>query len=205
LAELGAIGPRTSAVHATHLTGEDLSVLGRAAAFACLCPTTERDLADGVGPADRLLAAGARLSLGTDSHAVVDPFEEARAVELDLRLVTLERGHLRAATLLDALTADGQASLGFPDAGRLAAGARADLVAVDLGSVRTAGTDVDHAVATVLFAASAADVTDVVADGRRVVRDRQHHLGDVGALLSTRLASVHGPLPGRPTGQEGAR
>jgi formiminoglutamate deiminase len=205
LAELGAIGPRTSAVHATHLTGEDLSVLGRAAAFACLCPTTERDLADGVGPADRLLAAGARLSLGTDSHAVVDPFEEARAVELDLRLVTLERGHLRAATLLDALTADGQASLGFPDAGRLAAGARADLVAVDLGSVRTAGTDVDHAVATVLFAASAADVTDVVADGRRVVRDRQHHLGDVGALLSKRLAPVHGPLPGRPTGQEGAR
>jgi formiminoglutamate deiminase len=196
LAEHGAIGPRTSAVHATHLTADDLTLLGDAAAFACLCPTTERDLADGIGPAGRLLEAGARLTLGTDSHAVVDPFEEARAVELDLRLATRERGHLPVAALLDALTADGHASLGFPDAGRLAAGARADLVAVDLESVRTAGTDVDHALATVLFAATAADVTDVVADGRRVVRDRQHHLGDVGELLAERIPAVHGPPAG---------
>jgi formiminoglutamate deiminase len=197
LADHGAIGPRTTAVHATHLTGDDLTLLGEAAAFACLCPTTERDLADGIGPADRLLEAGARLTLGTDSHAIVDPFEEARAVELDLRLATLERGHLRVATLLEALTADGQASLGFPDAGRLAAGARADLVAVDLGSVRTAGSDRDHAAATVVFAATATDVTDVVVDGRRIVRDRQHRLGDVAALLTDAIGTVHGPPPRR--------
>jgi formiminoglutamate deiminase len=205
LADHGAIGPRTTAVHATHLSGDDLAALGDAATFVCLCPTTERDLADGIGPADHLLATGARLTLGTDSHAVIDPFEEARAVELDLRLDTLQRGHLRVTTLLDALTAEGQASLGFPDAGRLAVGARADLVAVDLGSVRTAGADAEHAAATVVFAATAADVTDVVVDGRRVVRDRQHHLGDVGALLADRIRMVHGPPPRRTDGQEAPR
>jgi formiminoglutamate deiminase len=198
LADHGAIGPRTTAVHATHLTGDDLSLLGEAGAFACLCPTTERDLADGIGPADRLVEAGVRLTLGSDSHAVVDPFEEARAVELDLRLATRERGHLRVATLLDALTADGQASLGFPDAGRLAVGARADLVVVDLRSVRTAGAEPKHAAATVVFAASAADVTDVLVDGRRVVRDRQHQLGDVGALLAESIGAVHRPASERP-------
>lgn len=203
LADHGAVGPRTVAVHATHLTADDLALLGEVAAFACLCPTTERDLADGIGPADRLLEAGARLTLGTDSHALVDPFEEARAVELDLRLATRERGHLRVATLLDALTADGQASLGFPDAGRLAVGARADLVAVDLGSVRTAGTDPEHAAATAVFAASAADVTDVLVDGRRVVRDRTHRLGDVGALLARTIGAVHAPA--RSDDPEGAR
>jgi formiminoglutamate deiminase len=202
LADRGAVGRRTTAVHATHLTAEDLAVLGGASAFACLCPTTERDLADGVGPADRLAAAGARLTLGTDSHAVVDPFEEARGVELDLRLTTLRRGHVPVAALLDALTAQGQASLGFADAGRLAVGARADLVAVDLRSVRTAGTDAAHAADTVVYAAGAADVTDVVVDGRRVVRDRAHHLGDVGALLAARIGMVHGSPRGRADDQE---
>jgi formiminoglutamate deiminase len=193
LADAGALGPRTCAVHATHLTNADLMRLGEAGATACLCPTTERDLGDGVGPARALLDAGVRLSLGTDSHAVVDPFEEARAVDLDLRLATLERGHLAVPELLAALHADGQASIGFPDAGRLAVGARADLVAVDLVSPRTAGTDTAHAAATVVFAASAADVTDVVVDGRRVVRDRAHRLGDVGAMLAGSITVVYRP------------
>jgi formiminoglutamate deiminase len=191
LADTGAIGPRTTAVHATHLTGEDLRLLGGARATACLCPTTERDLADGVGPARALLDAGARLALGSDSRAVVEPFEEARAVEHDLRLATLERGHLRAAELAAALTVDGQASLGCDDAGRLEEGARADLVAVRLDSVRTGGTDRLHALATVLFAAGAADVTDVVVDGRRVVRDGVHRLGDVGHLLDEAITAIH--------------
>src|SRR4029077_1216107 len=99
----------------------DRGLLGSAGAFACFCPTTERDLADGIGPAPELVAAGARLTLGSDSHAVVDPFEEMRAVELDTRLSTQERGHLTAADLLAAGTVTGHASLGFDDAGRIAA------------------------------------------------------------------------------------
>jgi formiminoglutamate deiminase len=192
LADAGALGPRTTAVHATHLTGDDLRLLGDARATVCLCPTTERDLADGVGPARALLDAGARLALGSDSRAVVEPFEEARAVEHDLRLTTLARGHLTAAELATALTVDGHACLGFDDAGRLEVGARGDLVAVRLDSVRTGGTDRAHALATAVFAAGAADVTDVVVDGRRVVRDGVHRLGDVGRLLDEAVTAIHG-------------
>jgi formiminoglutamate deiminase len=190
LADAGALGPRSTAVHATHLSDHDTTTLGATNSHVCLCPTTERDLADGVGPADRLLAAGATLTLGSDSHAVVDPFEEARAVELDRRLVTGERGNVPTSALLHALTHDGHGSLGFKGAGELRPGARADLVAVDLASVRTAGATFEHAAETVLFAATAADVTDVVVDGRRVVRDREHVLGDVAALLATGIAAA---------------
>jgi len=190
LHDAGAIGEHTTAVHATHLTDEDVALLGGARATVCLCPTTERDLADGVGRAGALVEAGVRLSFGSDSRALVEPFEEARGAELDLRLATLERGHLDAPALLQALTVDGQACLGFPDAGRLAVGMRADLVAVRLDSVRTAGATRNSAPDTVVFAGAAADVTDVVVDGRRIVRDGVHVLGDVGRLLADAIAAV---------------
>ena len=192
LAAAGALGPRTTAVHATHLTGEDVAALGRTRTAVCLCPTTERDLADGVGEAARLLSAGSPLTLGTDSHAIIDGFEEARAVELDLRLTTGERGHLGVRELLAALTADGHRSLGFVGAGQLQVGARADLVAVDLRSVRTAGAGDRTAAAMVVFAGAAADVTDVVTDGRRIVRDRHHRSGDVDRALADAITALEG-------------
>ncbi|MCC5946818.1 MAG: formimidoylglutamate deiminase [Nitriliruptoraceae bacterium] len=189
----GALGPRTTAVHATHLTGRDIEVLGERGGSVCLCPTTERELADGIGPARLLRDAGVALTFGSDSRAVVEPFEEARAAELHLRLATLERGHLDVDGLLDGLTTAGHASLGVADAGRLAVGARADLVAVRLDSVRTAGADPAAAAAMVVFAGAAADVTDVVVDGRRVVTDGRHVLGDLGR----RLAAAMRPLLAR--------
>ncbi|MFK5646054.1 formimidoylglutamate deiminase [Ornithinimicrobium sp. LYQ121] len=173
----GVLGPDLSAVHATHLTGEDIGLLGRHRAWTCFCPTTERDLADGIGPASALRRAGARLSLGSDQHAVVDLLEEARALEMHERLASLERGRLTPEQLLDAATA--QESIGWVDAGRLEVGARADLVAVREDTVRTAGSDP----AQILLSATAADVDTVVVDGEVVVQDGQHRLGDVGRLL----------------------
>jgi formiminoglutamate deiminase len=184
LAERGALGKRFTAVHATHLTAPDVTLLGSAGAHVCLCPTTERDLADGIGPARALRAAGARLTLGTDSHAVIDLFEEARAVELDERLATGERGGHDAASLLRAATAQGHASLGWPEAGRIAAGAMADLVSVRLDSVRTAGTRAGTALEAAVFAATAADVHHVVVGGRVVVADGTHRTLDVPAELA---------------------
>jgi formiminoglutamate deiminase len=186
LAEHGAVTERLSAVHATHITDADRGLLGSARAFACFCPTTERDLADGIGPAPELVAAGARLTLGSDSHAVVDPFEEMRAVELDTRLATQERGHLTAADLLAAGTVTGHASLGFDGAGRIAAGHWADLVTLDTDTPRTAGTG--HGEETAVFAATAADVRHVVASGRRVDLDP----ADVGARLDQAITTVTG-------------
>jgi formiminoglutamate deiminase len=117
LAEAGALGPLTSAVHATHLTDDDIRLLGESRTSVCFCPTTERDLADGIGPARRLHDAGATLTLGSDSHAVIDLFEEMRAVEMHERLASQQRGHWSALELLAAASYDGHRSLGFDDAG----------------------------------------------------------------------------------------
>jgi formiminoglutamate deiminase len=175
----GLLGPRTTAVHATHLTADDIALLGRDGTAICLCPTTERDLADGIGPAGALAAAGSPLCVGSDSHAIVDLFEEARGVEMHERLVTLRRGHFSPADLIHAATAAGHAACGWSDAGVIAPGARADLVAVRLDSPRTAGVEP----AAVVFAATAADVTDVVVGGRPVVRDGRHlHVSLPGVL-----------------------
>ncbi|GAA0577411.1 formimidoylglutamate deiminase [Kribbella sandramycini] len=188
LDEVGFLSGRTSAVHATHLTNVDIGLLGGSATYSCFCPTTERDLADGIGPSGALRDAGSRLTLGSDSHAVIDLFEEMRAVELDERLATQERGHWSAPELLGAATVDGHRSLGFPDAGRIEVGARADLVAVRLDSVRTAGTG--GTVETAVFAASAADVTDVVSGGRHLVAEGKHSDLDVAAELATSIGAV---------------
>ena len=180
----GLLGPGTTVVHATHLTDDDVELLGETRTNVCLTPTTERDLADGIGPARRLADAGCRIGVGSDSHAVVDPFEELRGLEMHERLSSGERGRFSAAELL----AIGAAHdlLGVPDAGRIEVGARADLVTIDTASVRTAGTGADEH--TAVFAATAADVTQVVVDGRVV-----HRCGDepeVAALLADAIARV---------------
>lgn len=175
----GLLGPQTVVVHATHLTGGDVATLGSAATTACFCPTTERDLADGIGPARELWDAGAALALGSDQHAVVDMFEEARGLEAHERLRTLQRGRFTPSQLVAAMTSGGHSSLGRPRAGRLAPGAPADLVAVRLDSARTAGS----LPAQVVHSATAADVHRVVVGGRTIVADGAHVLGDVGTLL----------------------
>ena len=118
LEESGALTRRFTAVHATHLDDADVARIGAAGATCCACPTTERDLADGIGHMRRLVDAGASLSLGSDSHAAIDLLEEARALELDERLASGERGRHSAHALLRAATAGGHACLGWPDAGR---------------------------------------------------------------------------------------
>ena len=191
LADLDVVGERFTAVHATHLDAADIQALGAAGATCCFCPTTERDLADGVGPSAALTTAGARLALGTDSHAVVDPFEEARAVELDQRLASLTRGHHTPSALLAAATRAGYACLGWPEGGQLAAGGLADFVTISLESTRLAGITPDNALASTVFAASAADVTHVVVAGKLVVRDSLHCRIDAASELGAAIPELY--------------
>jgi formiminoglutamate deiminase len=182
----GLLTPATTLVHATHLSDRDIELLGTARSTACFCPTTERDLADGIGPARRLHDAGAPLALGSDQHAVIDPFEEVRGVEMHERLESLERGRFSAPDLLGMASLNGYRALGWDDGGVLASGHVADLVAVRLDSPRTAGC----APGGVLYAATSADVTDVVVAGDHVVRDGRHRAGDVGRMLTDAITAV---------------
>jgi formiminoglutamate deiminase len=159
LAEHGVLSARTTAVHGTHLTPSDVDTLARAGTGVCFCPSTEADLADGIGPAQALRDAGVRLSLGTDQHVRTDLLAEARDLELHQRLATGRRGIFTPAELTGALT--GHAALGWPDAGRIEPGARADLVAVSL--------DPTADPRQIVFAASTADIHTVLVDGRRIV------------------------------------
>ena len=193
LADVGLLGPHLTAVHATHMTDHDIALLGGSRAHVCMCPTTERDLADGVGPARAMVDAGASLCLGSDSHAVIDLFEEARAVEHDERLISGRRGLHSPASLLAAATGGGASSLGWAGHGAegIAAGNVADLVALTLDSVRLAAFEARDAAAHIVHGAAPSDVRDVWVAGRRIVRAGQHLLvGDVPSALRTSISAL---------------
>ncbi|HLI44993.1 MAG TPA: formimidoylglutamate deiminase [Acidimicrobiales bacterium] len=173
LVAAGAVTSAATAVHATHLTASDVTRWGFARASVCACPTTERDLGDGVGPFPDLVDSGARLCLGSDSHAVVDPFEEARSLETHCRLVAERRGVFGVDALLHAASAGGARSLGWDPAaieGR-------DYVELRLdGSLPLAGGDTseDESRALAVFAAGPGDVERVVVGGETLVEGGEH-------------------------------
>ena len=179
----GLLGRHTTAVHATHLTDTDIKVLGGSQTSACFCPTTERDLADGIGPARRLASAGSPLTLGSDQQAVIDPFEEMRGLELHERLATGDRGCFTPGDLIMTGSEAGYRSLGWPEGGRIADGTLADFVVIRADSVRTAGARPDQ----IGFAATATDVDQVVIAGEVIVRDGRHRLGSAARLLAAAL------------------
>jgi formimidoylglutamate deiminase len=193
LHELGLLDARFTAVHAVHLASHEIPLLGRSS--ICACPLTERDLGDGILPADGLAAAGASLCIGTDGQSEIDPLGELRALEGDLRLQrgrrlvlppTGEGPDALARTLLDIGTQGGARSLGL-DVGRLARGRPADLCAVDLGHPALLGAPDDGLLATVLFSAPASAVTDTWVQGQRVVQEGRHPLDAVSARDFTAL------------------
>lgn len=186
LADAGALGPSTTVVHAVHLSPADVALLGAAAVGVCLCPSTERDLGDGLAPGAALRAAGCRLSVGSDQHVRTDLLAEARDVELHERVAREARGVLDPSALLDLLTSGGHAALGDPTGGRIAVGAPADLVAVRTDTPRTAGADPGQLV----LVAGTGDVDTVVVGGTVRVVGGQHVLGDVGALLTRAVAAA---------------
>ncbi|HXD27349.1 MAG TPA: formimidoylglutamate deiminase [Arthrobacter sp.] len=182
LAEHALLTNRLSAVHATHLNAADIAALGAAGCSIVMCPTTEADLADGIGPARELADAGATIALGTDQHAVVDPYLEMRALEHGERLRTGIRGRFSPAELAAASRTGGLRSLALPE--------NDDHLLVDGASLRTAGSRR----AQLPLTATAADVHAVVINGVEVARDGIHtRLGDPAALFRT-FTTEHGEL-----------
>jgi formiminoglutamate deiminase len=165
LSDAGALSPRTWLVHATHLTDADIALIADSGAGVVMCPTTEADLGDGIGPARELADAGVRIALGSDQNAVIDPWLEGRGLEAGERLRSRQRGRFSPADLESARTSAGYAASGLP--GGLRIGACADLVELDPDSVRTAGAALDQ----LALVATATDVRRVVVGGRVVAED----------------------------------
>lgn len=180
-----------TAVHATLLTGTDVSLLGGNRATVCFCPTTERDLGDGIGPGRALAEAGARLCVGSDSQVVIDLLEEMRLIDLHERLAGGHRDAHSADQIIAFGTSNGMEALGW-EAGILAEGRLADFVAIDLESVRTAGPT-DQVTARVLSAATSSDVNTVVVGGERLVSGGRHvAIEDVPAALRAAISRLPG-------------
>lgn len=172
----GLLSKRFTAVHAIHVTPKAIAALARNGAFVCACPTTERNLGDGVVPVDAYFDAGVRVSLGTDSQIQIDLLEDAREIEYHLRLQKMTRNVLApmlAERLFDCATINGAASIGF-EGGRIAPGAPADFFTVDLNDLSIAGASVDDLLTNIVFSLARTAVRDVVVGGKRIVEDGNH-------------------------------
>ena len=187
----GLLSEHFTAVHAIHVTPKAMPAFASTGAMVCACPTTERNLGDGVVPADEYLKHDVPICLGTDSHAQIDPFEEARELEYHLRLQKMERAVLGARTsssadreadgrvsaiatlLFDCATVNGARSIGSPN-GSLDAGKPADFFTVDLNDPSIAGASPDDLLSSIMFSASRSAVREVVVSGKPVVSEGQH-------------------------------
>lgn len=189
ISEAGLLGPGFTAVHAIHLSQGEIRLLGSTGSTVCACPSTERNLGDGVVPADALLEAGAGLCLGSDSNAHIDLLEEARQLESHLRLTRLRRAVLDPGggtaeglgrRLLEVASAGGARSLGLPDGG-LRPGAPADFFTVDLTHPSLVGADEATLLPAIMFGANTAAVRNVHVAGKAIVEDGRHPLAEQSA------------------------
>lgn len=186
LGRSGVVTDRLSAVHATHLSEDDIAILGGSGASIVMCPCTEADLADGIGPARELSDAGAVISLGSDQHVVLDALRETQGLEAGERLRSGQRGRFSPTELITALTEGGARSLDLP-VGALEVGKACDFVALRTDSMRTMGSLDEQ----IILTGTSADVSLTVSGGRVRVRDGVHaELGDISELYAQAFAAL---------------
>ena len=183
LATEGLLSERFTGVHVIHVTPKAVRMLADALAMVCACPTTERNLGDGIVPVEVFFNEAVRVSLGTDSHVEIDLLEDARELEYHLRLQKTERVVLAsaddegqsalAARLFDCATINGAASINAPG-GTLEPGRPADFFTVDLNDPSIAGASSDDLLAAIVFSLSRTAIRDVVVGGKRIVEDGRH-------------------------------
>jgi formimidoylglutamate deiminase len=182
LARHHILQPGFTAVHAIHMQPNELEQFAASGAAICSCPTTERNLGDGIFPADQVAAAGVRIALGSDSQAQIDTLEDARELDYHLRLRDQQRavldqieGQAIAQRLFDCATRNGAEALKI-GAGAFAPGAYADGITVDLNDLSIAGNSEDNLLPLLVFSLDRSAIRDVIVHGRHIVRDQQHPL-----------------------------
>ncbi|HEX8098474.1 MAG TPA: amidohydrolase family protein, partial [Pyrinomonadaceae bacterium] len=180
---LGLLNERFTAIHAIHITDEEARKLARASSHVCVCPTTERNLGDGVFSHAEAFLDDRRLALGTDSQAQVDLLEDARELELHMRLRTMGRAVLApqhddhasalARRLFDCATLGGASSIQSAG-GELAPGRPADFFTVALDDPSIAGASAEDLLAAIVFSLERTAVREVFVGGRAIVEDGKH-------------------------------
>ena len=185
LAEHGVVDKRFTAVDAIHLSDDEVKLLGAARASVCVCPLTAQNLGLGLAPVEKLLAAGAGVALGSDTHVQIDVLKEARLLEYQLRTVRQQRAALSAdsaTALFHAATVTGARSLGATS-GALEVGRPADFFTVNLFDPSIVGADPESLLANIVFALERRAVRDVWVGARQRIANGRH--------------AQHGPIVGR--------
>jgi formimidoylglutamate deiminase len=180
LASRGLLNAHTTLIHSVHVTDAELDAIAAAGSAICACPTTERNLGDGVVRARDAAERGIRFSFGTDSQTQIGLLEDARELEYHLRLQQQQRllldgihGTTLAQRVFGYATAGGARALAA-NSGTLAAGEWADFFTVDLRAPEIAGTAAQHLLAAIVFTQQRAGVCDVAVAGRLIVEGGRH-------------------------------
>jgi formimidoylglutamate deiminase len=180
LRDAGLLGPDWTAIHATHTTTDEIAMLAAENATICACPTTERNLGDGIFAADRVMKTGVRVALGSDSQAQIDPLEDARELDYHLRLAHQQRAILDqigkqslAVRLFDSATVNGARALAVPT-GDLAPNSCADFITIDRRDISIAGHSAENLLPLIVFGLNRTAIRDVAVNGNLIVRDGQH-------------------------------
>ena len=176
LDRFGALGPRTTIIHATHANATELALLAKNGCTVCVCPTTEGDLGDGIAPYADFIASDILLAIGSDSNTRLDPLEELRWAEYSARMryqqrrvLVCEKMASPGPLLLDIGTHGGAIALGQPQIGQLAPGKAADCVAIDLQHPSLRGWTPEDLLDTLFFGASADVIKAAWVNGKQVV------------------------------------
>ena len=167
------------AVHATHMTPAETAALARSGAVAGLCPVTEANLGDGPFDGPGWLAAGGAFGVGSDSNVRISMVEELRTLEYSQRLRDIARNVMVVGagsvgqSLYTAAAHGGARALGR-NAGRIAEGYLADLVAIDLDHPALCALTPPQILDGLVFASPDNVVTDLWSAGRHQVRSGRH-------------------------------
>jgi formimidoylglutamate deiminase len=198
LRDAGLLGPDWTAIHATHTTIDEIAMLATENATICACPTTERNLGDGIFAADRVMKIGVRVALGSDSQAQIDPLEDARELDYHLRLALQQRAILDqipqgseaqslASRLFATATVNGARALAVPT-GKLAPNSCADFFTIDRRDISIAGHSAENLLPLVVFGLNRTAIRDVAVNGNLIVRDGHHPHHEE---IVTRYGEVH--------------
>lgn len=190
----GLLGSEFTAVHAIHVREEEIAMLASAGSTICSCPATERNLGDGIFPAEKVMRAGIPVALGSDSQAQIDPLEDARELEYHLRLLhqgravlDAEEGVSLSGRLFDCATRNGAKSLGI-STGSPDARTYADFITIDLNDLSIAGACGGDLLPILVFGLNRSAIKDVFVEGKQILFDGRHPLEDE---IVSRYREVH--------------